>query len=113
MNKVEIKKFKLGDVSNNIQTGPFGSQLHQSDYTEDGTPVIMPKDFANGIISIDSIERVSEEHVNRLKQHKVKAGDIIIVDIINESVYNTRFNGGCFGGRLWQTKSCILTTSNA
>ena len=77
MSRVEIKKFKLGDVSNNIQTGPFGSQLHQSDYTEDGTPVIMPKDFANGIISIDSIARVSEEHVNRLKQHKVKAGDII------------------------------------
>ena len=37
----------------------------------------------------------------------------IIVDIINESMYNMRFNGGCFGGRLWQTKSCILTTSNA
>ena len=27
----------------------------------------------------------------------------IIVDIINESMYNMRFNGGCFGGRLWQT----------
>ena len=38
---------------------------------------------------------------------------LIIVDIINESMYNMRFNGGCFGGRLWQTKSCILTTSNA
>ena len=37
----------------------------------------------------------------------------IIVGIINESMYNMRFNGGCFGGRLWQTKSCILTTSNA
>ena len=77
MGKIEIKEYKLGDVSNNIQTGPFGSQLHQSDYSEDGIPVIMPKDFANGIISIDSIARVSAEHVNRLKQHKVRSGDII------------------------------------
>ena len=77
MRKNVMKEYKLGDVSNNIQTGPFGSQLHQSDYSGDGTPVIMPKDFANGIISIDSIARVSGDHVNRLKQYIVKPGDII------------------------------------
>ena len=77
MGKIEMKKYKLGDVALNIQTGPFGSQLHQSDYSENGTPVVMPKDFANGVISIDSIARVSSEHVTRLKQHKVKSGDII------------------------------------
>ena len=33
----------LSDISTNIQTGPFGSQLHQSDYSIEGTPVVMPK----------------------------------------------------------------------
>ena len=30
----------LGEISLSIQTGPFGSQLHQSDYSDDGTPVV-------------------------------------------------------------------------
>ena len=28
-----------------LQTGPFGSQLHESDYCDEGVPVIMPKDI--------------------------------------------------------------------
>lgn len=71
------KKVKLGDVSSSIQTGPFGSQLHQTDYSEEGTPVVMPKDIINGIISEDSIARVSYEHVVRLARHKVQEGDIL------------------------------------
>lgn len=67
----------LGDVSQSIQTGPFGSQLHQSDYSETGTPVIMPKDLVNGKIATESIARVSDSHVERLSRHKVKPGDIL------------------------------------
>ena len=70
-------KDTLGAVSENIQTGPFGSQLHQSDYRNKGVPVIMPKDMIEGRISTLSIARISEEHVERLNQHKVKSGDII------------------------------------
>lgn len=71
------KVVTLGDISSNIQTGPFGSQLHQSDYSEEGTPVVMPKDLVNGHISEASIARVSEDHVNRLSRHKIEVGDIL------------------------------------
>lgn len=64
-------------VDGHIQTGPFGSQLHQSDYSEVGTPVVMPKDIVNGTISEEGIARVSEEHVLRLSRHKVRTGDIL------------------------------------
>lgn len=71
------EKVTLGNISSIIQTGPFGSQLHQSDYSEEGTPVVMPKDLVNGHISETSIARVSEDHVNRLSRHKIEVGDIL------------------------------------
>ena len=70
-------KVTLGDIASNIQTGPFGSQLHQSDYSLSGTPVVMPKDLSEGRISEISIARVSDDHVNRLSRHKIEVGDIL------------------------------------
>ena len=60
-----------------VQTGPFGSQLHASDYSEDGTPVVMPQDMVDGRICCDAIARVADEFVQRLDRHKLKAGDIV------------------------------------
>ena len=71
------EKVKLGDIAASVQTGPFGSQLHQSDYSEFGTPVVMPKNMIGGKILEDSIARVEEQHVNRLSRHKVNVGDIL------------------------------------
>lgn len=71
------EKVTMDKVSLNIQTGPFGSQLHQSDYSTEGIPVVMPKDLVNGKISEKSIARVEENHVNRLSRYKVEAGDIL------------------------------------
>lgn len=64
-------------VEDGIQTGPFGSQLHQSDYSVTGTPVIMPKDITLRGITEDGIARVEERHVQRLARHKVKLNDIV------------------------------------
>lgn len=74
---MEWKKYRLGDLACSIQTGPFGSQLHQSDYSSNGTPVIMPKDMMDGKISESLIARVADDHVERLKRHKVKSGDVV------------------------------------
>jgi type I restriction enzyme S subunit len=65
------------EVNGVIQTGPFGSQLHQSDYSEFGIPVVMPKDIVEGKVSVDTVARVSTEHVERLARHKLCAGDIV------------------------------------
>lgn len=70
-------KVKLGDISANIQTGPFGSQLHQHDYSEIGIPVVMPKDLIGGKISEQSIARVIQDHVQRLNRHIIQKGDIL------------------------------------
>lgn len=75
--KADWKKVKLGEITSNIQTGPFGSQLHMSDYSDEGTPVVMPKDIINGKISESSIARVSENHVKRLNRYVVFTGNIL------------------------------------
>ena len=77
MDRILWKKVKLGDISSAIQTGPFGSQLHQSDYSEIGVPVVMPKDIVNGSIDESTIARVENHHVERLSRHKISEGDIL------------------------------------
>ena len=71
----------LGDVCDKvggiIQTGPFGSQLHESDYSDTGIPVVMPKDIIEGRIVTDGVARVVSEHVDPLSRHKLKRGDIV------------------------------------
>ena len=60
-----------------IQTGPFGSQLHQSDYAEEGVPVVMPKDLATMKIDTQSIARIPEHLADELGRHRMQYGDIV------------------------------------
>jgi type I restriction enzyme S subunit len=63
--------------NNGIQTGPFGSQLHQSDYSEVGVPVIMPKDIIGYRIATDSIARIPESLAQSLQRHLLCVGDVV------------------------------------
>lgn len=69
----------LGEIAlhDGLQTGPFGSQLHASDYSSKGIPVVMPRDMVGFRISTTTINRTSEETANKLARHLLKAGDII------------------------------------
>lgn len=100
---------KLCDISSNIQTGPFGSQLHQSDYSKNGTPVVMPKDLVNGRISEQSIARVTEEHVNRLNRHVIQEGDILYArrGDVGRCAYATSKEAGWLCGT-----GCLRVTTN-
>ena len=74
----------LGDLASQaggeVRTGPFGTQLHKSDYVDNpaATPVVMPKDMADGKIDPSSIARVDDEVVERLRTHILRAGDIVL-----------------------------------
>ncbi|MBW6496160.1 MAG: hypothetical protein K0B16_16715 [Burkholderiaceae bacterium] len=73
---------KLGDAVREdggiLQTGPFGSQLKQAEYSIEGVPVIMPKDIHNGEVSIDSVARVPEATADRLARHRVAENAIVL-----------------------------------
>lgn len=72
---------KLGELADEtggrIRTGPFGSQLHESDYAQAGTPVVMPTNLIGGRIDTSGIARVGDDIVHRLNQHQLSEGDIV------------------------------------
>jgi len=78
---MELTSRILGDICDEvggiIRTGPFGSQLHESDYKESGIPVVMPKNILAGVISTEDIAYIGDDDANRLSQHRLKRGDIV------------------------------------
>lgn len=75
-----------------IQTGPFGSQLHKEDYVADGTP----------IVTVQNLPRVSNTDKNRLKKYVLKQGDIVFsrVGSVDRCSYvDQKHDGWMFSGR--------------
>jgi len=68
----------LSRLAVKLQTGPFGSQLHQADYVEDGVPVINPMHLIDGTICPDRQTAVSPQTAERLARHALTPGEIII-----------------------------------
>jgi type I restriction enzyme S subunit len=60
-----------------IQTGPFGSQLHASDYLPRGIPVVMPVNIGDNRLVEAGIARVGPADAARLSRHRLRAGDIV------------------------------------
>ncbi len=71
----------LGEIcrrgGGSIQTGPFGSQLHASDYVLVGVPSIMPVNIGDNRIVPEGIARIRESDAERLSKHRVRPGDVI------------------------------------
>jgi type I restriction enzyme S subunit len=72
------KLTSLGMVcSGNLQTGPFGSQLHAHEYTDEGIPVLMPKDLNDFRANYESAAKIPQNRANDLSKHLLKSGDIL------------------------------------
>ncbi|MGC9450033.1 MAG: restriction endonuclease subunit S [Oceanipulchritudo sp.] len=75
------EKVTVGEVckrgQGGVQTGPFGSQLHASDYVEVGVPSIMPVNIGDNRVVHQGIACITEADAQRLQKYRVKTGDII------------------------------------
>jgi type I restriction enzyme S subunit len=60
-----------------LQTGPFGSQLHAYDYTEVGVPVVPTEAIRNRQIDHSVLPKISIEKARALGRHRVRSGDIL------------------------------------
>lgn len=64
-------------VVRSIQTGPFGTQLHQADYVDDEVPLINPIHLVDGELRADSKNTVTPETADRLSRYKLVSGDVV------------------------------------
>ena len=93
------KSVKLGDIAN-IITGPFGSQLHQSDYVEEGIPCIMPQNIGNRTLNMEGIARITEDDASRLKRYITEENDIVYArrgDVEKHAFITSEYAGSLCG----------------
>jgi type I restriction enzyme, S subunit len=85
-----------------VQTGPFGTQLHKSDYIQgnSGVPVIMPVDMVEGKINTKSVAYISWEKADALSRHFLEEGDVVLArrGDIGRCAYVFPSNTGSFCG---------------
>lgn len=106
-----MNKATLGELvkegGGSIQTGPFGSQLHEKDYVLAGTPIISVEHMVDGRVEGESAPRVSQRDVQRLKRYVLAEGDVIFsrVGAIDRSAYiSEKEDGWMFSGRLLRVR---------
>lgn len=91
----------VGDFAS-VQTGPFGSQLHNEDYVESGTPIITVEHMDGKYIAHRNLPLVSQNDVDRLRKYDLHTGDIVFsrVGSVNRAVMVSQHEDGwLFSGR--------------
>ncbi len=68
----------LADVAERIQIGPFGTQLHKSDYISNGIPIINPTHIQASRIICDSDFTVAQKKYKELGNYVLLENDIIM-----------------------------------
>lgn len=71
-----MSKVLLKDIAD-IQSGPFGTQLHKDEYVPNGVFMPNAKNIGNGNIITDSMDFVSEQVCKRLPRYILQSGDIL------------------------------------
>ena len=99
--KCETRIQPLREVAD-IQTGPFGSQLHKEDYVEIGTPIVTVEHLGNRTFTEQNFPKVSDKDKERLKKYILSTGDIVFsrVGSVDRCSYvDEQHNGWMFSGR--------------
>lgn len=73
-----FKVAKLAEQVDLIQIGPFGTQLHQEDYIENGIPLINPSHIKNGKIIPNDKLTVSKSKHEELTQYHLRLNDVLL-----------------------------------
>jgi type I restriction enzyme, S subunit len=99
---VEERLADVCDPEAGIQTGPFGSQLHQKDYVPTGTPIITVEHLGENRILHKNLPRVSDPDRDRLARYLLQEGDIVfsrVGSVDRRALVRKEEHGWMFSGR--------------
>ena len=97
------------DPFNTVQTGPFGAQLHNTDFTLNGVPVIAVGNLTGTGFRRDGLYFISQKKADQLARYDVWSGDILFarsgatlgkVCVAPADVSNWRMTGHILRARL-------------
>ena len=97
-----------------IQTGPFGSQLHKEDYVESGTPIVTVEHLGNRVFTEQNLPRVSDCDKARLIKYTLSTGDIVfsrVGSVDRFSYVYKSHDGWMFSGRCLRVRPTELVDS--
>ena len=97
-----------------IQTGPFGSQLHKEDYVETGTPIVTVEHLGNRVFTEQNLPRISDSDKARLIKYTLSTGDIVFsrVGSVDRCSYvDKSHDGWMFSGRCLRVRPTELVDS--
>ena len=91
----EVKTvFELNNFNKNtVQTGPFGAELHASDYVKKGIPLILIRNIKDNGLDTNNIPKITLKDAQRLEKYRLQEGDIVF-------------------SRVGRVGSCFLTEKN-
>lgn len=98
---MEWKEVRLGEVAD-VQTGPFGSQLHKENYVNKGTPIVTVEHLGNKWFTSQNLPMVSDEDKLRLAKYCSQEGDVIfsrVGSVDRCSFVSKEYSGWLFSGR--------------
>ena len=92
---------QLSEIAD-IQTGPFGSQLHKKDYVQFGTPIVTVEHLGEKQFTLQNLPQVSDSDKERLSKYTLIEGDTVFsrVGSVDRCSYvETQHDGWMFSGR--------------
>ncbi len=98
---MKLTKYKLGEIAE-IQTGPFGSQLHNEDYVHIGTPIVTVEHLGQKEFTTQNLPLVSDADKERLHKYVLRRNDIVFsrVGTVDRCSFVTqKEDGWLFSGR--------------
>lgn len=104
-----MKKQPLSYLAD-IQTGPFGSQLHKEDYVEVGTPIVTVEHLGNRVFTEQNLPRVKDSDKERLSKYILCTGDIVfsrVGSVDRCSIVDEAHDGWMFSGRCLRVRPSI------
>ena len=93
-----------------IQTGPFGSQLHNRDYVEYGTPIVTVEHLGNRKMTRQNLPYVSDKDKLRLIKYSLKYGDVVfsrVGSVDRCSFVSKEEDGWLFSGRCLRVRPIV------